>query len=632
MKKIGSLADLARKEAEHYELAKLPVTISMTDYAREKALAINGLVKKVHGSSYEWYGFTIADRAKPEVIVDIGIGVNDENQHAYTKIEPENIDKFKEQLPLERVINGWIHSHGDMNFRQFSGTDDANHIAVVDYVTSLLRKPIEKREVMIKDLSTLVEGSYTPEQMAAGGITLITDQPIGRAKLFDTVMGGFSYAIVVGDSGWSEQEITYKRFGLLYSKEKLTKLEKAPIEVLATGAKLTDADLAALEAEVKEKLKPRTTFFGKLAGGIVSMLGGDDEGPSDWPTMYKGQQTGPYTPGNPGTPGRQYGGRAVGKGKAGKIYDPDEPYVSADAKKMGITARIVKDLLVIMRNGKVIKTESVTNGTIIDFVWDDSIELETRNGRRKFVRFDPSKVQPGTLEQKVQGAPTTPQVEKPGQPKEPQYTYEVRGSQLIKLNSDGSVNGVADIKPGLTIARVDPNYQVVVLKRPDGMPGGYVRDERFVPPTADTAPKAAQSPVKLQNTFGIICNRVVEYGPDGRIIAGAPVPEGSKIVSSDENSVLVETSFGGKLLIPSKAFVGEINMSPAEAPMPAPAPKTESTEPKVEEPATAMGRFPVQLGNGTLLIVPGGAKVIHTGFSSVTIKDSEGKIKTLVVR
>lgn len=252
---LKDLSQIKKYELEEIVMGTLPKEIFMTDYSLEKSYKVNELVKDIYNQSYEWYGFTIAKKENPELIVDIGIGKNSENQLAYTKIGPEEISKFSDALPEGQVINGWIHSHGDLGFRQFSHTDDVNHVAVLNYVVSLLKKPIAKKEIAIKDISYLVENQYNGKELNDGSITLITDNPIKTARIIETIYGGFSYGVVIGDEGWHEQEIYYKRQSLLSGTESITKLA-TKIVTENTGIKMDEKNIADLKADIREKVTP----------------------------------------------------------------------------------------------------------------------------------------------------------------------------------------------------------------------------------------------------------------------------------------------------------------------------------------------------------------------------------------
>jgi hypothetical protein len=263
--KVTSLKDLARRPPREIPLASLPREVLITDYARAKALAVSELVRRVHGEALEWYAFTLGERSRPELIVDIGLPVQAENQENYVSLSPEGIARFQETLPAARLVNGWLHSHGALEFRGFSGTDAANQATVLDYVTSLLMFPVAKKEVVIRDLTLVAapDREPPPEELAPGSVTLVTEVPVAQVRIFETVAGGFCHAIVIGDEGWSRQEIHYKTRGVLTGETQVSRRE-ADLVVVASGRRLTASELEALEAQVRDHLRPVTYIPEKL--------------------------------------------------------------------------------------------------------------------------------------------------------------------------------------------------------------------------------------------------------------------------------------------------------------------------------------------------------------------------------
>ena len=73
----------------------------------------------------------------------------------------------------------------------------------------------------------------------------------------ETVYGSFCYCIVIGDSGWHEQEIHYKERSIL-SGQTTIRSSAAELEFVDTGRALTQPDIKALSDEVKLKIKPHT--------------------------------------------------------------------------------------------------------------------------------------------------------------------------------------------------------------------------------------------------------------------------------------------------------------------------------------------------------------------------------------
>jgi len=253
--RFKSLSELERPGLREIPLAAMPHSIAMTHYAREKAFKINELVRAVHVKSLEWYGFTLGAKDSPDLITDIGLPRNDLNLQDYTTLSPERIVEFQESLPDGVIMNGWIHSHGALMYKRFSRTDEKNHLVVLDFIGAGLRRPVAKREIVVRDLAFLLEGQYTREDLAKGSVCLITDSPITSATLMETVYGSFCYAVVIGDEGWHEQAIQYMEKGVLTGRTTLSHKE-AEITLVDTGRALTRHDISALRNEVEEKIQP----------------------------------------------------------------------------------------------------------------------------------------------------------------------------------------------------------------------------------------------------------------------------------------------------------------------------------------------------------------------------------------
>jgi hypothetical protein len=251
------LSELERPDLREIPLAAMPESIAMTHYAREKAFKINELVRTVHEKSLEWYGFTLGAAGSPDLITDIGLPHNDLNLENYTTLSAERIAEFQESLPDDVVMNGWIHSHGALMYKHFSNIDEKNHLVVLDFIGSRLRRPVVKREVAIRDLVLLLKDQYAREDLTKGSVCLITDSPITSATILETVYGSFCYAVVIGDEGWHEQRIHYKENGVLSCHTTLSHKE-AGITLVDTGRVLLPLDISALRDEVEKKIRPST--------------------------------------------------------------------------------------------------------------------------------------------------------------------------------------------------------------------------------------------------------------------------------------------------------------------------------------------------------------------------------------
>lgn len=255
--RFKDLSQLKRPELLEITLGNSPQHILMTEFAKDKAFKICNLVGVIFEESFEWYGFTLADKNHPELIVDIGLPKNDLNLQDYTTLGSERIAEYQEALPEDTIINGWIHSHGALNYRHFSHTDKKNHLAVLNFVAARTRKPLAKKEIPIQDLVLLEKDRFVEKDLRKGSVSLITNRPITEAKIMEAVYGSFCYSIVIGDEGWHEQEIHYKERGVL-SGHTIVSSIKADIEFFDTGKSLTKLDINILSNEVEEKIQPHT--------------------------------------------------------------------------------------------------------------------------------------------------------------------------------------------------------------------------------------------------------------------------------------------------------------------------------------------------------------------------------------
>lgn len=199
--RLRDLSKLKRPEPLTIKLGSLPQHILMAANAKDKAFKISELVREIFEESFEWYGFTLAHEDHKELIVDIGLPQNDLNLQDYTTLGSERIAEFQESLTEDLVINGWIHSHGALNYKHFSHTDEENNRTVLDFVAARTRKSLAKKEVGIQDMVLLQIDRFDKKDMEKGSVSLITDQPITEAKIMETIYGSFCYSIVIGEIG-----------------------------------------------------------------------------------------------------------------------------------------------------------------------------------------------------------------------------------------------------------------------------------------------------------------------------------------------------------------------------------------------------------------------------------------------
>jgi hypothetical protein len=255
--RFKSLSELKRPQPCEISLADLPQDIAMSRYAKTKAFKINELVRTIHENSFEWYGYTLATKDSPELIIDIGLPKNDQNLLDYTTIGSKRIAEFQESLPGDTLINGWIHSHGALQYKHFSNTDEKNNLTVLDFISMRTRKPIAKKEIIIQDLVFLVKGRFTEKDFGKGSVSIITDEPVTEISIMETIYGSFCYSIVIGDEGWHEQKIYFQEKGVLSGHTSVSSKE-VDLVFADTGKTLTQFDIQVLAEEVEEKIQPNT--------------------------------------------------------------------------------------------------------------------------------------------------------------------------------------------------------------------------------------------------------------------------------------------------------------------------------------------------------------------------------------
>jgi hypothetical protein len=253
--RFKTLSQLKRSEPLNIILGNLPQSILMAEYARAKAFKISALVREIFKDSYEWYGFTLANSAHPEFIIEIGLPENNMNLQDYATIGSTKIAEFHESLPKDQIINGWIHSHGALNYKHFSTTDEKNNRTVLDFVAAGTRKPLAKKEISIQDLSLLEKDRFSEKDLGKGSVSLITDKPVTEAKIMETVYGSFCFSIVIGDSGWHEQQIHFRERSILSGHETMWS-QSASIEFVDTRRTLNPDEIRAISNEVKDKIRP----------------------------------------------------------------------------------------------------------------------------------------------------------------------------------------------------------------------------------------------------------------------------------------------------------------------------------------------------------------------------------------
>jgi len=102
-----------------------------------------------------------------------------------------------------------------------------------------------------------VKDEFEEKELEEGSVSLITDAVVSEAILMETIYGGFSYSIVIGDEGWHEQEIHYQERSVISGHSHVSK-KSADLVLIDNGRSLTQADIIVLSKEVAEKIQPNT--------------------------------------------------------------------------------------------------------------------------------------------------------------------------------------------------------------------------------------------------------------------------------------------------------------------------------------------------------------------------------------
>ncbi len=228
-----------------------PQAINIQDYVFRKSRAICYNVKRNYGSSREWYGLLVSERADPSTVTEVYLEENSSNESAYTSMLGHSIAAAAERAGKEdRVVVGWIHSHGALSVF-FSGTDRRNMEVVLNSVSANTRKQVAYEEVLFDKTSIMVNGETVNNN---GGVLIDIDSPQlimpTAARILQPLYLGWSYNIVVNDAGHHHQEISFLEEKVLTKEEKTWNLD-AKLNLIHTDRTL---DLDGLAKEVNEKI------------------------------------------------------------------------------------------------------------------------------------------------------------------------------------------------------------------------------------------------------------------------------------------------------------------------------------------------------------------------------------------
>jgi hypothetical protein len=258
----------------------VPEKVIWEDYVPAKAQSICNAVRKSYGSK-EWYGLLTAEKKNPYVIKDIALG-EQEVRSSYVSIESEKIGGILKDIDKEYTVVGWIHSHGDMDYMNFSGTDEENKMTVANSITLNTQVISKYMELRVHDVALMVEKGGKKEFFTNlnGNLTKVPYEDIKKypvdmilkenrsqrildldnivtskikdVKLLLPYKVGWSYNVLVNDKGCKTASVTV-------SEEFSSGRPKVFDKTIGFGDPIASGravDTLSLEAEIKKKVKP----------------------------------------------------------------------------------------------------------------------------------------------------------------------------------------------------------------------------------------------------------------------------------------------------------------------------------------------------------------------------------------
>lgn len=243
--------------------------IQITKEALEKAHMYAKKIQEVHGSNLECYFFLISPVTEKDRIVRDIYFPEQEVTHASVRISEDTIIKSGKILREKGFrILGWAHSHA--SFHTFhSGTDDANHVSVLNEISSdnyveianekeMFRQPVEtsigKDKIIITDKSKRVSLILDVSGDFRGKVI--------SSKLSGPIRVGFAYSLVVNadEKLRPHCEIAIKEFCPLYLREKEVETYKVPISIIQNQAYKAKIDIDEIMMQIKDNVREVSLF------------------------------------------------------------------------------------------------------------------------------------------------------------------------------------------------------------------------------------------------------------------------------------------------------------------------------------------------------------------------------------
>lgn len=170
-------------------------------------------------------------------------------------------------------ILGWAHSHSV--FHTFhSGTDDNNHISVLNEIASDNYVEIKNIKDMFKDkIQTNVDKNKIIISDKEKNMELILDISgkfkgnVIASKLNAPINVGFAYSLVVNSDKdlHPHCEVAIKEYCPLYLREKEVETYTVPINIIENDQYRAIIDTEKIKEEIKNKVSEFSSFFGDLS-------------------------------------------------------------------------------------------------------------------------------------------------------------------------------------------------------------------------------------------------------------------------------------------------------------------------------------------------------------------------------
>jgi len=275
----------------------VPSVIRISPKAKEKALLLGPEVEKIGESAYEWYGFLLGNiEDSQHIIREIILAQDQDVSGGHVQVEGVNVARANQEVKeINKVrgknyqIIGWTHNHA--NFSTFhSGTDDNNHLAVLNSVSLNTEKGLQRRFALIErnakqkllDDRIVVNGEEITdgsieyllndenaaiELLKKYGVSLDGNNPrklalellndilkVSRVDINEPKIYGFAYSIVFnnkGDNPHSEIAIIEEE---VFTKKKKVSSKEIPLSVVEIPDDI-EINLEDIQSEIKNKIK-----------------------------------------------------------------------------------------------------------------------------------------------------------------------------------------------------------------------------------------------------------------------------------------------------------------------------------------------------------------------------------------